>query len=455
MWPYGGRALRPPSGSYQLATARTFAHTTRGCQDQSSETTCDESPRTMHLDAAGEVGDDPVAVAAVDRLDELDDLVAPVAAEALEEERGRVQRHAERRRLLLVRHRRLDGLDPAGDDDAVPVAQQRVERPGLEVGRREARHERFPHVQRLDRHRLATREPEPFSDDDRLRRRDVQEPAEARARGYDFQLEGARRGRHAAAAHVVREGRQRQLLGDLRLADEGAGAAPPHEVALADELVEGGADGQARDAEVCAQLPLRGDGLAHAELLDQVEHAVASLGLLRHVVKTTSGSGGAGVTASRLFPVLGSKKWKRAGSTARRRRVPISAFVRGSTRALKSAFSSTRSVSSSSLASRASVVEIRGASTWKKTWTSEPSSSSTSISASMRGISGGAKAESSKLSGRRPRTTERTSRGGRRTGSSGTRNWPKTASSPSIRASTRFIAGVPMNAATKRSTGCR
>ena len=59
------------------------------------------------------------------------------------------------------------------------------------------------------------------------------------------------------------------------------------------------------------------------------------------------------------------------------------------------------------------------------------------------------------LSGRIPRTTERASRGGRRRGSSGTRNWPKTASSPSIRASTRFIAGVPMKAATKRSTGCR
>ena len=43
----------------------------------------------------------------------------------------------------------------------------------------------------------------------------------------------------------------------------------------------------------------------------------------------------------------------------------------------------------------------------------------------------------------------------RRRGSSGTRNWPKTASSPSIRASTRFIAGVPMKPATNRSAGSR
>src|SRR5207237_10220514 len=114
-----------------------------------------------------------------------------------------------------------------------------------------------------------------------------------------------------------------------------------------------------------AQLPLGGDRLAHAGLLDQVEDAVAGLGLLRHVVKTTSGSAAAGSPARRLFPVFGSKKWKRAGSTARRRRLPTSAFVRGSTRALKSAFSSARSVASSSLASTSASAVLRGASTWK------------------------------------------------------------------------------------------
>ena len=54
------------------------------------------------------------------------------------------------------------------------------------------------------------------------------------------------------------------------------------EVPFADELVEGGAHGQARDAEVDAQLPLGGDRLPDREPLDQLEHLVARLGLLGH-----------------------------------------------------------------------------------------------------------------------------------------------------------------------------
>ncbi len=42
---------------------------------------------------------------------------------------------------------------------------------------------------------------------------------------------------------------------------------------------------------------------------------------------------------------------------------------------------------------------------------------------------------------------------GLRPASSGTRNWPRTTSPPSIVASTRFIAGEPMNPATNRSPG--
>src|SRR5581483_11860219 len=58
--------------------------------------------------AAAQLGHDPVAVAPVDRLDELDRAAGLVAARALEQEGRRVERDAERRRLLLVRHRRLD-----------------------------------------------------------------------------------------------------------------------------------------------------------------------------------------------------------------------------------------------------------------------------------------------------------------------------------------------------------
>ncbi len=71
----------------------------------------------------------------------------------------------------------------------------------------------------------------------------------------------------------------------------------------------------------------------------------------------------------------------------------------------------------------------------------------------MRGSDSGASAASSNASGRAPKITRSTPRTGRRAGSSDTRNCPKTTSSPSIAASTRFIAGEPMKAATKRSRG--
>ena len=139
----------------------------------------------------------------------------------------------------------------------------------------------------------------------------MEEAAEPRARGNDLQLERPRGRPHPAALHVVGEGRERQLLRDLRLADERARAAAADEVALADEVVEGGADGQPRDAEVGAELPLGRDRVADAELLDEVEDTVSRLALLRHVVKTTSsraaGSCGGSPAASSVLPVFGSK----------------------------------------------------------------------------------------------------------------------------------------------------
>jgi hypothetical protein len=49
-----------------------------------------------------------------------------------------------------------------------------------------------------------------------------------------------------------------------------------------DEVVEGGADGQAGDPEVAAQAPLRRDGLAHLQLVDQLEHALPGQDLFAH-----------------------------------------------------------------------------------------------------------------------------------------------------------------------------
>jgi hypothetical protein len=231
--------------------------------------------------AAAELGHEPVAVAAVDRADELGDLPVRGAARALELEGGRVERHAERRRLLLVRHRRLDRLDAARELDAVRLGEQLVEGAGVEIRRRQAGDERLRDVQRLDRHRHVVGEPEPRRDHDRLRRGDVQRTAEVRA-GHDrrHRLRLAA-GPHPASAHVLAERRHRQLLRDLRLAHEGSRAALSQQEALADEVVERGAHRQARDAEVERQLPLRRDRAADAQLVDQIDDALAGLALLR------------------------------------------------------------------------------------------------------------------------------------------------------------------------------
>ena len=87
-------------------------------------------------------------------------------------------------------------------------------------------------------------------------------------------------GHHPATLHVLGEGGHRQLLGDLRLAHERPAPVPAHEHAVADEIVEGRSDGQARDTEVDAELPLGRDRVADPELLDQVEHPGTRLGLL-------------------------------------------------------------------------------------------------------------------------------------------------------------------------------
>ncbi len=49
---------------------------------------------------------------------------------------------------------------------------------------------------------------------------------------------------------------------------------------FANELVQGSANGQSRDAELGGQLALGGDRLSHAELLDEVEDTVPHLALL-------------------------------------------------------------------------------------------------------------------------------------------------------------------------------
>ncbi len=166
-------------------------------------------------------------------------------------------------------------------------------------------------------------------------------------------------GRMPAPAHVLGEGGHGQLLRDLRLAHERAGAAPAHEVALPDELVQRRPHGQPRDAEIDAQLALRAGSPRRPEPLDQVEDALPGLALLGHprlcaglLVNTT------GVrrrlrrparSPSRLSPVCASKKWNRDGIDRERRCVPPHARATSSGRRarVKSDFASASSVVSS------------------------------------------------------------------------------------------------------------
>src|ERR671930_1848439 len=84
-------------------------------------------PERLRGNAAdAELGDEPVAVATVRRARELDDVAGGGTRDALEQERGRVERHAERARLLLVGDGRLDGLRAADDRDLIAADEQLV-----------------------------------------------------------------------------------------------------------------------------------------------------------------------------------------------------------------------------------------------------------------------------------------------------------------------------------------
>src|SRR5205814_6807716 len=162
----------------------------------------------------------------------------------------------------------------------------------------------------------------------------------------------------------------RHPLRDLRLGDERSGAAAARQVALADELVERRAHGEARDAEVAGQVALGRDRVADLEALDQIEHTLAGFALLRHPATIA----GLAAPVRMRAPVSTEKNWKRPGSSASSRRLPTRAAVRLSTRAVKSARWEARSRSSPASASSTSAV-IGGESTWKKTYVSDPSSS--------------------------------------------------------------------------------
>src|SRR5207302_10057993 len=83
---------------------------------------------------------------------------------------------------------------------------------------------------------------------------------------------------------------QSQRRSDIRLGDIGAAAVTPVEIAVPDQVVEGGSQRQAGNAEVGRELALGRDRLTDLERLDEVEDAVARLLLLTHA-RPASGIG--------------------------------------------------------------------------------------------------------------------------------------------------------------------
>src|SRR5262245_49205749 len=141
LWP--GNASRPP--------VRRMVYTNRPRAESPTPDQSCQGPVSAGL-RRRELRDDLVAIAAVDRVHELECPATRVAPRALEEKGRRVKGYPELGRLVLVRHRGLDRLRSRGDLDAVPRVQQLVER-ALQVARPDTGNHAGRDVERLDRHR--------------------------------------------------------------------------------------------------------------------------------------------------------------------------------------------------------------------------------------------------------------------------------------------------------------
>jgi hypothetical protein len=184
--------------------------------------------------------------------------------------------------LFLVRHGRLDRLLAARDHDAVVLLHQVVEGCVFEQLPGEPRHERGRDVQRLEGHRLAVGKAQAPDQHHARIGGDVERTPDRGACMYLAQLDRPAAGHHAAPAHVFAERREGELLGDLRFADEGPAPVPPLEIAVPNQVVEGGPQREPRDADLRAEPALGGNGLADVELLDQLEHALPGQDLFAH-----------------------------------------------------------------------------------------------------------------------------------------------------------------------------
>ena len=259
--------------------------------------------------------------------------------------------------------------------------------------------------------------------------------------GIVAELERAAAGREAARAHVVAERGDVDALRDLRLGDERAGAAAAHEVALADELVERGAHGQPRDAEVDAELALGRDRVADARAARSARARCSRVS--RCFVNVRRRAPAAPARLERARRSSGSKKWKRARvdrelERLRRRARPCAA----STRAVKSApvggqqaLVCSRFEHLGGDRRRVDVEEDMGVGA-ELLEHLDPH-----LDRRQPGRERGVLEALGPDAERRPAVRQP-----RAARASGTRNWPKRTPPPSTVASTRFIAGEPMNA---------
>ena len=223
----------------------------------------------------GQVADEAVAVAPVDRMHVLDDL-ALVRARGARSKRNAGECSGRRARLIRPRSspsaRSPDSRRPRRSRTGPPAAR-RTSAPRRSAAVRPGTR-RLRDMEGLHRHRLAVRVAEPSHDDDRLRRRDMQQPAETRA---GRNAPGRRCGSRAPSrgAHVLREGRHVSSWAIFGSLTKVPGATAAHEDTLADEVVERGAHRQARDAEVDADW--RSEGIASPILRRSIRSRTRSL----------------------------------------------------------------------------------------------------------------------------------------------------------------------------------
>src|SRR5215510_13590576 len=123
LWRHGGGVGRPSCWYIPLCHDSGLSHTTWENVKTNSlrRVTAVQSrcPCVAGLGLGAQIGNDPVAVAAVDRAHELDRVAVCVAREALEQKRRRVKRHPQRGRLVRVGDGWLDRLHPVGDNGPV------------------------------------------------------------------------------------------------------------------------------------------------------------------------------------------------------------------------------------------------------------------------------------------------------------------------------------------------